>query len=92
MKTETIAACFRQDLASRAVDAKDLLKLIATPGDAAAVTLGFVVGLPIDYFLLHMGVPSLTVSGYAAATAFGLKKSAEATFSKAVARRRPEPN
>lgn len=57
------------------MDAKELLALISTPGDAVAVAFGFVVGAPVDYFLLHMGVPLGTVSAYTMATAFFLKKS-----------------
>ncbi|HXM41555.1 MAG TPA: hypothetical protein VN924_09900 [Bryobacteraceae bacterium] len=60
------------------MDAKELLEKIATPGDAAAAGIGFVVGLPIDYFLLHMGVPPGTVSGYTAVAGWSLKKPIDA--------------
>ena len=56
------------------MDAKELLALISTPSDAAAVAFGFVVGAPVDYSLLHMSVPLGTVSAYTMATAFFLKK------------------
>lgn len=60
------------------MDAKELLSKIATPGDAAAAGIGFAAGLPLDYFLLHMGVPPGIVSGYCAVGAYSLKKSADA--------------
>jgi hypothetical protein len=57
---------------------KELLSKIATPGDAAAAGAGFAAGLPIDYFLLHMGMPPGIVSGYCAVAAYSVKKSADA--------------
>jgi hypothetical protein len=60
------------------MDIKDLLNKIATPGDAAAAGIGFVLGLPVDFFLLHMAVPPGVVSAYTAIGAFSLKKGADA--------------
>jgi len=59
------------------MEAKDLLEKIATPGDAAAAGLGFAAGLPIDYFLLGMGVPPGTVSAYSAVAVWSVKKTFE---------------
>jgi hypothetical protein len=56
----------------------NLLKHIASPGDAAAAGIGFSIGLPIDYFLFHMGVPPGTVSGYSAVAVWSLKKTLDA--------------
>jgi hypothetical protein len=59
---------------------KELLEKIATPGDAAALALGFVLGAPVDYFLLHMGVPVGSVSPYTIASVFFLKKSFDIAY------------
>jgi hypothetical protein len=59
------------------MNAEEMLKKIATKGDIAAAGLGFVAGWPVDYVLLHMGVPPGTVSGYCAVGAFSLKKGVE---------------
>jgi hypothetical protein len=60
------------------MDLNQLLNKIATPGDVAAAGIGFVLGLPLDYFLLHMAVPPGVVSGYSALGVFSLKKAVEA--------------
>ena len=69
------------------MDIKDLLNKIATPGDAAAAGIGFVVGLPVDFFLFHMAVPPGVVSAYTAVGAFSLKKGADAFFASMRQRR-----
>ena len=56
------------------MDAKELLALISSPADAAIVSFGFIVGAPVDRYLLHMSVPLGTVSAYTVAAAFCLKK------------------
>ncbi len=65
-----------------AVDINQLLNKIATPGDVAAAGIGFVLGLPLDYFLLHLAVPPGVVSGYSALGLFSLKKAADAFFER----------
>lgn len=60
------------------MDINQLLNKIATPGDVAAAGIGFVLGLPIDFFLLHLAVPPGVVSGYSALGLFSLKKAADA--------------
>ncbi len=60
------------------MDIKELLNKIATPGDVAAAGIGFVLGLPVDFFLFHMAVPPGIVSGYTAVGVFSLKKGADA--------------
>lgn len=60
------------------MDINELLNKIATPGDVAAAGIGFVLGLPLDYFLFHMAVSPGIVSGYTAVATFSLKKVADA--------------
>jgi hypothetical protein len=69
------------------VDVNQLLNKIATPGDVAAAGIGFVLGLPLDYFFLHLAVPPGVVSGYSALGLFSLKKAAEALYEGAKKRR-----
>jgi hypothetical protein len=66
------------------------VKQIATPGDAAAFLLGGAAGLPIDFFLMHMGVPFGVVSVATSAFALGLKKTADSLFSGEVDQRKKD--
>jgi hypothetical protein len=62
------------------MEATEILKKIATPGDAAAAGIGFVLGLPIDYVLLHSAIPVGTISGYSAVAAWSLKKAIQGMY------------
>lgn len=60
--------------------AKEIVRQVSTPGDAAAVLIGTAIGAPIDYLLMHLMIPP----GYFILTtstgALGLKKGVDAFF------------
>lgn len=62
------------------MEAKELLSKIATRGDAAAAGIGFVLGLPIDYLLLHAAIPPGVASGYSAVAVWSLKNAIQSAF------------
>jgi hypothetical protein len=71
------------------MDLPQLLKMIATPGDLAAVLLGYVAGFAVDVNLFPLGIPPGTTALLSAAGTLGAKKGVQASIQ---ARRRAEPD
>jgi hypothetical protein len=55
----------------------DWLKNLHTRGDVAAASIGFGLGLVVDYALLHVGVPPGSAALTGAVMAVGLKNGAQ---------------
>ncbi len=61
---------------------KEFFEKVSTSGDVAATAVGYAVGFAVDVFLFPGGVPPGTVAGVSAVGALGLKKAADAVFSR----------